>query len=173
MSILTPTILGRENLLAELRASVRAQTFLHWEHLVRRDIDRVGCAKTMNALAAEARGEWLFPIADDDLMLPGCLGALVEVAWDYDVVYSTPLVWGEDGAQFRGDPPGIPAVALIRRRAWEEMGGYNPQLGETEDRDLWERMQQQAKTFCRYEAAPTWVYRFHGGNKSRNHGRAS
>lgn len=127
----------------------------------------------MNALAALARGEWLFPIADDDLMLPGCLKALVEVSWDYDVVHSGPMVWGEDGAQFQGDPPGIPAVALIRKSTWDEMGGYNIELGETEDRDLWMRMMQQDKKFFRYDASPTWIYRFHGGNKSRNSGQAS
>lgn len=127
----------------------------------------------MNMLAADAIGDWLLPIADDDVLLPGCLETLVGVAWDYDVVYPIPMVWGEDGSQFRGDPPGIPAVALIRKSAWDDMGGYNLDLSETEDRDLWIRMMGRDKKFFRYEQSPTWIYRFHGGNKSRNMGVAS
>ena len=84
--MLTPTIAGREHLLEECRLSVLYQTYSGWEHLRLLDEEREGCAATMNALAEVARGEWLIPLADDDLILPGCITRLVKASADADVV---------------------------------------------------------------------------------------
>ncbi len=82
VSILTPSIPERERFRRECCASVTAQTFASWEHLVHVDDDRAGCAVTMNMLAAVAEGEWLLPLADDDLLLPGALEVLLEADGD-------------------------------------------------------------------------------------------
>jgi hypothetical protein len=166
VSVLTPSIPERTGMLAECCASVRAQTVASWEHLVDVDEARVGCAVTMNRLAARAQGEWLLPLADDDLLLPGCLATLLEYADAGDIIYSPPLVTGnQDRWWFFQAPPVIPSFALIRAALWHELGGYDESLTREEDRDLWIKALAADAQFVRVDE-PTWVYRQHSGNKS-------
>lgn len=170
VSVLTPTIPGREEFLAECKASVAGQTVQVHEHLWMLDKEGLGCAKVMNQLASAAKADALFILADDDLMLPRCLELHMQVS--SDVVYGPPLVWGEDAAQFCASPPNIPATALISKAFWEKFGGYDESLARTEDNALWRLAESRGCTFTRISDHPTWVYRFHstaGGNKSRNH----
>ena len=174
VSILTPSIPSRASMLAECCASVRSQTTAVWEHLVEIDHDRQGCAVTMNRLAASATGEWLLPLADDDLLLPGCVATLLEYADEGDIVYPLPLVWGQPAEWFTQAPPVIPSFALIRRDLWNELGGYDESRIREEDRDLWIKALGVGARFVRADESPTWVYRLgHGGNKSFNAGVAA
>jgi hypothetical protein len=112
------------------------------------------------------------PLADDDLLLPGCLASLL-AGQEADVIYSPPLVTGnEDRWWFYQEPPVIPAVALIRRTLWDDLGGYDETLSREEDRNLWVKAIEAGATFWRV-LEPCWVYRQHGGNKSFNQGVAS
>ncbi len=173
VSVLTATIPSRAHLLAECRQSVRAQTTrVAVEHLVELDADRAGYAPTLNRLAARAKGTYLLPLEDDDLILPGCIRTLLALAGPRTIVYPKPLVWGEADNQFVMAPPAIPSFALIPRAVWYELGGYNERLNACEDRDLWERAIKAGVGFVREDKSPTWVYRFHGGNKSRHNGVA-
>ncbi len=174
MSVLTPTIPGRERLLEECRQSVLYQTYTGWEHLRLLDTDRDGCAATMNALAEEARGEWLMPLADDDMLLPRCLETLAKASRHADVVYSPPLIWGlENPHWFFGEPPAIPSFGLIRTELWRQCGGYDSEWNREEDRRFWTRALEAGARFVRVSDEPTWVYRFHGGNKSFHDGQAT
>lgn len=174
VSVLTPSIVERGWMLSECRASVSASTVDVWEHLVEVDEDRAGCAVTMNGLAAVAVGEWLLPLADDDLILPGCIAELIGHSEAADVVYPPPCVWGQPAEWFTQAPPVIPSFALIRASLWRELGGYDEGRVREEDRDLWIRALAAGARFVRADAAPTWVYRLgHGGNKSFNAGVAS
>jgi len=174
VSVLTPSIPERASMLAECRASVQAQTDGRWEHLVEVDERREECAVVMNRLAARAKGEWLLPLADDDLLLPGCIAELLGRSEGADVVYPPPLVWGEPSEWFTQAPPVIPSFALIRRTLWETLLGYDESRVREEDRDLWTRALAAGARFVRADAAPTWVYRLnHGGNKSFHAGVAS
>jgi len=170
VSVLTPTVPIRAAYLAECRASVLAQTTGAWEHLRIVDEEGLGCAAVMNQLADAARGQWLFPLADDDLLLPGCLDTLLAASADADVVYSPPLVWGRDPAGYQLAPPIIPAPALISRELWQRLGGYDTEWNREEDRRLWIRALAAGARFVRVVSEPTWVYRFHTGNKSLNGG---
>lgn len=166
MSVLTPSIPERAGMLIECERSVAAQTDNRWEHLVEIDDDRAGCAAVMNLLADHAQGLWLVPLADDDLLLPGCLASLLEHAYDADIVYAPPLVTGnEDRWWFFQSPPVIPSFALISARLWRNLGGYTETLRREEDRDLWVRALEAGATFKRVDA-PCWVYRQHAGSKS-------
>jgi glycosyltransferase involved in cell wall biosynthesis len=173
VSVVTPTIPGREELLEECAASVDAQTGgISVEHIVVPDEGHWGCAKTMNLCVDLAVGEWLLPLADDDLLLPGAVRALVEEAFSgdaaVDVVYAPPLVSGnEDRWWFFQAPPCIPATALVRASLWRDLGGYNERLDHEEDRDLWTKMLDAGATFARIDY-PCWVYRMHAANKSFN-----
>jgi hypothetical protein len=166
VSILTPSIPSRGSFLLECRKSVEAQTVEWWEHLVEVDEDAEGCSVVMNRLAAKAQAEWLLPLADDDLLLPGAVAMLLSNASDADVVYSPPLVTGnEDRWWFFQAPPVIPSCALVRASLWRELGGYDESLRREEDRAMWVRALAGGARFVRVDE-PTWVYRQHAGNKS-------
>ncbi len=160
-------------MLEECKASVAAQTFTGWEHLVEVDELREGCAKTMNRLAKVASAEWLLPVADDDLLYPGCLADLLAASENADVVYSPPHVEGGMPAwPFRQRPPGIPSCALIRTSLWRAIGGYRETLRREEDRRFWIEAKHRDARFVRVDKE-TWVYRFHGGNKTFKNGVAA
>jgi hypothetical protein len=159
VSIVTATIIGREHLLSECVASVEAQTFRAYEH-------REGCSTMCNRMVAEAQGEWLFLLADDDLALPGCLASHVAHSADADIVYSPPLVTGnEDRFWFFQAPPVLPATALIRKQLWLDLGGYAEAASREEDRKLWIKAVETGARFVR-TTDPCWVYRQHDSNKS-------
>jgi glycosyltransferase involved in cell wall biosynthesis len=166
VSVLTPTVAERADLLRECEASVAAQTYTDYEHRILMDGDHEGCAVTMNKLAAEAQGDWLLPLADDDLLLPGCLHSLLAQAGEGDIIYSPPLVTGnEDRWWFFQSPPVIPSFALIRASLWRDLGGYDETRFREEDRDLWTRALAVDAKFVRVDE-PVWVYRQHEGQKS-------
>lgn len=174
VSVLTPTVPGREHYLKEACHSVKAQTLKGVEHLVRLDSAGEGCSKTVNKLAAEARADRLLILADDDILLPRCLELLVEAWPDVGpIVYPVPMVWGEGAGTFLGDPPHIPSLALIPTRIWRQLGGYNESLSQVEDGDFFYRAMQADTVFIRFDQEPTWIYRFWTaedgtrGNKSR------
>jgi GT2 family glycosyltransferase len=168
VSVLTPTIEGREDFLVECMASVHAQIYPLAEHVVKLDDDLSGCATTMNRCATAADGDWYMPLADDDLLLPGCIATLVDCSEDADVIYAPPLVNGnEDRWWFFQAPPAIPSFGLIRRELWDNLGGYDETLAHEEDRDFWTRALDAGARFVRVDE-PCWVYRQHANNKSFN-----
>lgn len=168
VTVITPAILGREPLLLECERSVTAQTFEMWEHLILLDDEGAGNSVTVNRLVAEAKGEWLLPLADDDLLLPGCMSILLLHAADADIVYAPPLVNGnEDRWWFYQAPPLIPSFALIRAELWNELGGYDETLAHEEDRRMWTKALDAGARFVRVDE-PCWVYRQHSSNKSFN-----
>src|SRR4029077_11754244 len=75
ISVLTPSIPERRRMLHECIQSVKYQTVdgASIEHRVWVDERRDGCSVTMNRLAKQATGDWLLPLADDDLLLPGAI----------------------------------------------------------------------------------------------------
>ena len=173
VSVLTPTIAGRERLLDECERSVRAQTFTDLEHLIEFDTHLEGCSVAMNRAASRAAGEWLLPLADDDLLLPGCLEYLLAEKDAGDVIYAPPLVTGnEDRFWFFQAPPAIPSFALVRASLWRELGGYDETLRREEDRDLWIKALAAGARFVRVNER-AWVYRQPRGNKSFNEGVAA
>lgn len=166
VSIITATIPGREKMLAECVLSVRSQSHRDYEHIILLDNDRDGCSTIVNRAVAQAEGEWLFLIADDDLLLPFCLETHLEHSTAADIVYSPPLVWGlHDPWWYFQAPPAIPSTALIRKSLFLELGGYDETAVREEDRGLWVKAMQAGASFAR-APGPTWIYRIHDGNKS-------
>ena len=180
VSVITPTIPSRGDLLLECMASVKAQTTAHpWEHLIRLDDKGEGNSRTVNRIAAEARGEWYLPLADDDLLCPGALEILLAHAGGADIVWSRPLVWGNPSPHLtQGVPPYIPSFALVARELWHQLGGYDEGVRREEDRGMWRLALEAGAVFRFVEQGPTWIYRFHGHgsghqNKSYHGGTAT
>jgi hypothetical protein len=174
VSFITPSIPERAAMLEETIESIARMTPVDdWdvEHLWLVDHDYDGCSATMNRLARMAEGSWLVPIADDDLVLPWFLLDHAATSDEADVVYAPPLVTGSSSGgeeQFWGEPPNIPAVAMIRKSMWDRAGGYSPGVTQTEDLLLFNCLQSHDARFVRSDRH-SWVYRFHGANKSRGY----
>ncbi len=168
VSVITPTIPQRAHFLRECELSVAAQTWPDVEHVSICDVDGEGNSRTTNRGAAAAEGAWLIPLADDDLLLPGCIEILMAERHHADIIYAPPLVTGnEDRWWFYQEPPVIPSFGLIKTSLWRELGGYDETLEHEEDRDLWTKALDAGATFKRVDY-PCWVYRQHVGNKSFN-----
>ncbi len=173
IAVLTPTIPGREQLLAECQASVAAQTMPAARHLVGLDHELTGRPGViLNRLARQCQEPWLAVLADDDLMLPHHLELHAQHFHDADVIYAYTRVEGRDNwcPNHPFDPDAlrnsstIPATCLVSRDTWQRVKGWG---GETrmEDWGFYLRcLHAGARFHCIEE--PTWIYRFHGDNKS-------
>ena len=182
VSVITPTIPGREQFLAECRESVRAQTVAPAAHIVRSDDpgerDRAGKEDHMvsqhNALMELVETEWLAVLHDDDTYLPHHIETIAPYLLDHDVVYTystTPQVsrvlvndWPQ--AQIVAALEGaniLPACAAIRTSVMREVGGWQHELKPLySDWSNWLRL---ARAGARFYGVPveTWGYRFHPG----------
>lgn len=168
VTVITPTLPGRESLLDQCRASVAAQT-VACNHRVEADLGRVGPAAIRNRLARAASTDWVLPLDDDDLLDPDCVERLVTASDGADVIYPWCRMEGRTDGWVPNklfNPVGlsrqnfIPVTALIRRDAFEMLAGYRQV--QMEDWDLWRRSQQHGLTIrCLPEVL--WTYRAHTG----------
>jgi cellulose synthase/poly-beta-1,6-N-acetylglucosamine synthase-like glycosyltransferase len=146
-------------------------------------------AASRNAGASEATGDYLGFLDSDDLLLPGKTTSLVEaLAADprNALVHGTTEVIGEDGepvpeqtaaqnASFRkaqqlgtsyralaGFCAMFTSATLIRKDAFESVGGYDESLDAYEDWDLYLRLSLEWR--LTYANCPAARYRIWGGN---------
>jgi cellulose synthase/poly-beta-1,6-N-acetylglucosamine synthase-like glycosyltransferase len=148
-------------------------------------------AATRNAGAAMARGDYLGFLDSDDVMLSdklSCLGAALDRDDRLGLVHGRTIVVDERGqvdhhgtaeqelAFRRGAEIGtsfdglalycamFTSATLIRRRAFEDLGGYDETLDVYEDWDLYLRLSLRWR--LGYEQCPTARYRVWPGNVS-------
>lgn len=171
VSVITPTIRGRERLLEDCKASVAGQT-VPVEHLVELDESQEGPQTVRNRLVARAETEWVLPVDDDDVLDPDCVETLLARADGADVVYpwcrtegDNQIVWLANKL-FNADTlfrvNFIPVTALVRRDTWLMLGGMRRE--PLEDWRLWQRAVLHG---CRFRCVPEvlWTYHFeHGSN---------
>lgn len=184
VSILTPTIEGREQLLVEAAASVQAQTE-EVAHLIYLDTQREGPAVCRNRMLDLVQSEWVGFLDDDDLLDPEHVEALMallanggeppDLAWPRcrtqfaDGVPQTRIAQGlrPDYRQLlNGGRNFIPITVIARTDSIRAAGGFDP-ADRYEDYELWRRMLRQGQRFVHLPHA-TWTYRFLGEN--RTHG---
>lgn len=175
ISVLTPALPSRRQLLYDCIESVRKQTYQPADHLIGLDYQRIGCATMLNRLLAATNSDWLALIGDDDLMYPTHLATLKEGAeTGADVVYSYCDVDGRPGWNPNSpfDPDAlltgnyIPSTTLIRTALARELGGWNHMAAHGfEDWDFWLRALDAGAQFACIPTV-TWCYRFHGTNLS-------
>jgi hypothetical protein len=168
VTIVTPTIPERRNLLHELGQSIARQTAHPYEWIVRTDWERLGPAPLVNEMVAEVETEWVFRCDDDDLFDTNHFEVIGEyLTGDFDIVYSWPRVdppgWiGVDGLQVVfpmeriHDINWIASAAAVKTDLWDHLGGYRDVPNE--DHDLWQRaVTAGAKFLCIPRV--TWTYR--------------
>lgn len=143
----------------------------------------LGVSAARNRGAAEAHGEWLAFVDDDDLWAPDKLARQIQAAetadrdWAYggsvnitdrgDVVYGRPPLSPEEmvAALPRYNAiPGGGSNVVVRRATWTLAGPFDTRLRNTEDWEMWIRLAKHGP--------PAWVcsplvgYRVHNSNSS-------
>lgn len=168
VTVITPTIPGREDLLEECIESVKNQLLPATAHLWAVDYDKRGPAFMRNQLVSQATTEWVTFLDDDDLMLPEHLllhSAFVDEA---DVVTSWSYIVHRDGGQALFDtghnPERIlsghntmPVTASVRRESFLSVGGFK-EHERFEDWALWRDLTLAGARFQNIERV-TWHYR--------------
>ena len=143
----------------------------------------LGVSAARNRGAAEAHGEWLAFVDDDDLWAPDKLVQQIHAAqavgrdWAYagsvnisdrgQVVYGRPPLSPEEvvAALRRYNAiPGGGSNVVVRRATWMMVGPFNTRLRNTEDWEMWIRLAQHGPPACVYD--PLVGYRVHDSNSS-------
>jgi glycosyltransferase involved in cell wall biosynthesis len=116
-----------------------------------------GVSAARNAAIREATGDWIAFLDSDDLMVPEKLEkqvAVVEAKPGLIVVYSAFQYFYPDGTTqkmsafpaedlwpaLRYRTPILPSTAMIRRSAFDEVGGFSTEYAYGEDWELWFRL---------------------------------
>jgi glycosyltransferase involved in cell wall biosynthesis len=197
ISVVVPTH-NRPVMLAEAIASVRNQTFTDFEVIVvsngesaemRRasreaaagciyfTLDEGNVSLARNFGVAQASGEWIAFLDDDDIWMPAKLERQLAAAncTGADLVSCDTVWFFPDGAEKVARPRvpagwsyakaishhrwhAIPSASLVRRRVFDNVGGFDPNLSYIEDTDLWHRVSwnhaihQMDEVLCRYRS---------------------
>lgn len=135
----------------------------------------------------EASADWIAYCDDDDLWAPTKLQKQLEAAgdarpWvftglvcfaaDRSIIWSAAASLAEDmhAALLKGNRvPGGGSSCLVHRDLVDEVGGWDPELRNSEDWDLFIRLSRIAP--AAYVHAPLVAYRLHDHSKSLNVGR--
>lgn len=172
LTLVTATLPSRTKLLAEMLASVAAQTRLPDAHVLRWD-HGAGFIDTVNAAVESVTTDYFCLVDDDDLLLPEHVATLTGNL-DADIVWSWCRVEGRTGWDPNsGWQPGqlahrnfIPSNMAMRTGLWRDLGGYRRVgPGDHPDWELLRRAEASGATFLNIPTV-TWVYRFHGANMS-------
>jgi glycosyltransferase involved in cell wall biosynthesis len=138
-----------------------------------------GVARARNAGAARAHGEFLVFLDADDLLEPAyverCLAALRAAPASVAYAYTQMRYFGAAEGIYRSKPFGrwklirgnfVNASALVRRQAFQAVGGFDPGLTGHEDHALWVAMLERGWGGV-FVGEPLLRYRRHPGG-SRN-----
>lgn len=143
-----------------------------------------GQSDALNKGFAKAKGEWLFWLNADDVLLPGALKKVLDsinkidrIEWlAGDTVYideqgsvlnvRCDAKWrpwfGKKLSVWTGGPS-----AFFRRELWEKRGGFAADLKYAMDIDLWTRWAKAGERFVGL-GNYVWGFRVHGGSQTMN-----
>jgi hypothetical protein len=177
-TVITPTVPGREAMLAASITSARAAGYTY--QLVQVDLDGAGPAQIRNALAKRASTPWLLCLDDDDTLMAHYATVVGPYLPDADVVYTAwELVDEQGAASATADGPWpldrfepgllawqntIPVTAMIRASAFADVGGFPTEAAE-EDWALWRALIAAGARFVCVPAV-AWSYRQWPGSRS-------
>lgn len=172
--------------------SLKAQGLADGLEIIVQDADvepDAGQSDALNKGFAKAKGEWLFWLNADDILLPGALNKVSQLlqssthnSTNYprwiagDTVYldekgivkdvRTDAKWrswfGKKLSVWTGGPS-----AFFRRELWEKRGGFDAGLKYAMDIDLWTRWAKAGEKFVGL-GDYVWGFRVHGGSQTMN-----
>jgi hypothetical protein len=147
----------------------------------------LGVASARNRGVAEARGEWIAFVDDDDLWSPDKLSEQLTASRRQDLpwAYAGAVKIDDTERVVGGRPPPPPDCVVRRLPHWnavpggcsgvmaasvllDDVGGFDPTLVNLADWDLWIRFARQAPPAC--VGRPLVGYRWHSGNASLDTG---
>lgn len=173
ITVVTPTIPGREEFLAEAVASVEAQTLPAVAHLIELDTDHAGPGPTMNKLVPRVDTEWVSILADDDVYDRDYLETLAAHSFKADIVLSWCRFIGAEGpprpprfkvAELRERQfTGMTGCFMFRKSLYDQLGGWPEGLSED-----WQFLINAADNGARLVPVyrETWSYRQHPDSTS-------
>lgn len=190
ITLVTPTIPPRAQMLSELIRSVSWQERLPDRHIIEWDLGREGPGPTRNRALTQVDTEWVGFVDDDDELFPNHVRRCLEYAdeADADFVYPTWTVGGrtDDPLEMAKHPDFdpvqlqagnfIPIAVVIRTEIVHEVGGFpvgaDCPVAEgsgtpLEDWGLWLRCWHAGAKFA-HLPDKTWRYNFWSGQL---HGR--
>lgn len=178
VAVITPTVKGREDLLERCIESVR-RAWIHYpigdlRHVTRADENRTGPSLMRNLMVADLPGhfDWLLLLDDDDEIDEDFFRVLEPYLAGHEVVTGWARVAGDppiegwspnrrfDAESLATGPNFLPVTTMIRRKAWERVGGMR--VVAYEDHDLWKRLIADGARFYVTDE-PIWTYHFHQG----------
>ena len=148
----------------------------------------LGLPATRNSGIAAAHGEWVALLDADDLWTPGHLEAAVELMprTSAELIHSGSVLFDDETGHeievrapsreliadfprslFNGDYTIQPSSVVLRRRLWEDVGGFDPAFHYVEDREMWIRCARSGAQFA-YTGFNTCLYRKHPTALSRH-----
>jgi GT2 family glycosyltransferase len=190
VTVVIPTIPGREDLLARARRSVEAQTLPPHEVVVILDTRQQGAAWARNVGAARVTTTWLAWLDDDDEFEERHLEVLLTAAerTGADLIYSCMevvggrdplavayqgrwqhpcgLAWSPDHAHsLRTYGNFIPVTYLVRAQLVRDVGGMPPSGGPKKEED-YQLLLRLLAAGARFLHVPevTWRYHIHDRN---------
>lgn len=191
VSVVIPTIPGREEMLDRALASVAAQKRQPDAVIVEPDPERTGAAATRNRALARVETDFVAWLDDDDEFLPNHVRGLMltQKRTGADLVYSLwsgintrlfhieidgvrvspfALPWGEYHEKMMRSQNFLPITNLVRTSMMRDAGGFRQaHEGVTagEDFFMWNDMLDLgARFFC--HSAVTWRWNGHAGHTS-------
>lgn len=156
VSVLTPTIRGREGLLRRASFSVRWQTWnLAIEHVIVEG-DGLSPAQAFQQCLVRARGDLVMPLADDDWLAPHALETLTRLLRDgTDFASGRTLVTGNGSDTIVGELLSSERFAaqgfvfggahMWHRSLTDTHGGFDPDYPNAADYDLYWRLSKVCK----------------------------
>lgn len=158
ISILTPSIKGREWFLERNQTSIAWQTYPHVEHVLVTE-EGIGPMPAFQLCLDRARGEFVMPVSDDDWLAPHALETLRPYLDDYDLVFGRTLIVSP------GNDRLVSGHAAIWRKSLTEERGYNLRFKHAGDTELYGRLIQQGVSFG-YCPEPLYVFTEHSTHNS-------
>ena len=153
-----------------------------------RHIENLGLPATRNTGIASAHGEWIALLDSDDVWTAGHLetAAALIPSTAAELIHAGSVLFDSDTGReievraptakmvdefprslFNGEYVIQPSSVVLRRRLWEDVGGFDPTFRYVEDREMWIRCARTGAQFV-YTGLNTCLYRKHATALSRH-----
>ena len=131
-------------------------------------------ARNLGVMLGDPGADWIVPLDADDMLAPSHLETMLAMVGRAGFAYCDYREFGErEGRLCAGDWRAVRerntihhGGALISRRMWDTLGGYNPRLRYSEDWDFWLRG-VHAGFVGQHVEATLYRYRRHPGSKMK------
>jgi hypothetical protein len=164
VSVITPTIRGREWFLSRARASVRWQTHPNVRHIVANGNGLTATEAFQSALE-HVETEFVLPLSDDDWLAPHCIESLRSIIGNNELAIGRMLITSPSGDRIMQ----MGGACLWRTSLTDRIGGFNTRYRFAGDTELYARFSYELESLS---STPECLYFFtehahHGSHINR------